>query len=127
VPEWVISDPTVAAAIREPNSEIRRAAFERIGWSDAIGDLVREHGAELIGTSPDPGNAPNVLELYRLPKRIYEEPVNLLLMVNGSPDRSGAIRRYGETVPADITDPVAAAAWQYDVPPSVYAQLARRT
>lgn len=54
-------------------------------------------------------------------------PVNLLLMVNGSPDRSGAQRRYGETVPADITSAMEAAAWQYGVHPDAYAQLVRRT
>ncbi len=48
-------------------------------------------------------------------------------MVNGSPDRDGQLRRYGETVPASITDPLSAAAWQYGVEPNVYAQLARRT
>lgn len=127
VPAWVIHEPTVARAIQEGNSEVRRAAFERIGWADAIDELRREHGAELVGTAPDPGNHPNRLELYSLPERIYEEPVNLLLMTNGSPDRAGTIRRYGETVPADITDPLAAAAWQYGVQPSVYAGLARRT
>lgn len=127
VPEWVITEPTVEKAIREPNSEIRRAAFERIGWADAIDELVREHGAELLGVAADPGNGDNLLELYSLPEAIYEEPVNVLLMVNGSPDRSGAIRRYGETVPANIKSPVAAAAWQYGVEENVYAGLVRRT
>ncbi|WP_420110637.1 hypothetical protein, partial [Pseudactinotalea sp.] len=78
-------------------------------------------------TTPDPGNAPNLLELYTLPEAIYEEPVNLLLMVNGSPDRSGRIRRYGETVPSTIQDAVAAASWQYGVEPATYRALARRT
>jgi len=123
VPEWVITEPDVGKALKEPNSEIRRAAFERIGWADAVIEL----GLTPIGTAPDPGNHPNLLELYSLPEQIYEEPVNLLLMVNGSPDRSGAVRRYGETVPASITDPLAAAAWQYGVQPVVYANLARRT
>lgn len=119
----MITEPDVGRAIREPNSEVRRAAFERIGWADAVVEL----GLSPMATAPDPGNAPNMLELYALPEQIYEEPVNLLLMVNGSPDRSGAVRRYGETVPASITDPIAAASWQYGVAPEIYAQLARRT
>ncbi len=127
VPEWVITNPTVDKAIREPNSEIRRAALERIGWAASIDELVAYHGATFIGSAMDPGNSPNVLELYSLPDSIYEEPVNLLLMVNGSPDRSGRVRKYGETVPSNIKDPISAAAWQYGVEPSVYAGLARRT
>jgi hypothetical protein len=69
------------------------------------------------------------LALYRLPDNInpYRQPVNLLLMVNGSPDRSGALRRYGETVPATIKKADVAAAWQYGLNPSVYRQLERRT
>ena len=41
--------------------------------------------------------------------------------------RSGAIRRYGETVPANIEDPIAASAWQYQVDPNVYKTLERRS
>jgi hypothetical protein len=48
-------------------------------------------------------------------------------MTNGSPDRTGEIRRYAETVPASIHDPVAAAAWQYECPVDVYRALQRRT
>ena len=123
VPEWVIENPTVEKALKEPNSEIRRAAFESIGWDKAIEQL----NLTPLGVCADPGNFPHSLTLYELPERIYEEPVNLLLMVNGSPDRDGELRRYGETVPANIREPLAAAAWQYDVPVDVYAQLVRRT
>jgi len=123
VPAWVIENPTVDQAMRETNSEIRRAAFESIGWDKAIGDL----GLVPIGSCPDPGNDPHELTLYSLPEQIYDEPVNLLLMVNGSPDRDGNQRMYGETVPASIKHPLAAAAWQYGVPTDVYAQLARRS
>ena len=127
VPAWVITEPTVDRAIREENSEIRRAAFERIGWENAIDDLVKDYGARLLDVAADPGNAPHMLELYELPERIYDEPVNLLLMVNGSPDRSGAIRRYGETCPASITNPLEAAAWQYGVPVETYRLVERRS
>lgn len=127
VPEWVITSPSVEKAMREPNTEIRRSALESLGWEAAIDQLVGEHGAELVGVADDPGNSPNMLELYSLPDTIYDEDVNVLLVVNGSPDRDGSIRRYGETVPASITDPVEAAAWQYGVSAEVYLQLARRT
>ena len=123
VPEWVIENPTVEKAMQESNSEIRRAAFESIGWDKAIEQM----NLTPIGTCADPGNAPHSLTLYSLPEQIYDEPVNLLLMVNGSPDRDGNQRMYGETVPAAIKDPLSAAAWQYGVTTDVYAQLARRS
>jgi hypothetical protein len=123
VPEWVIENPTVEQALKERNSEVRRAAFEAVGWDKAITEL----GINPIDTCPDPGNSPHHLSLYALPEQIYDQPVNLLLMVNGSPDRNGELRRYGETVPASITKADAAAAWQYGVPTNVYRQLARRT
>jgi hypothetical protein len=123
VPEWVITEPTTDRALKEPNSEIRRAAFESIGWDKAIADMKLTP----IATSADPGNAPHELRLYKLPNQIYDEPVNLLVMTNGSPDRDGNQRVYAETVPAEIKDPISAAAWQYDVDPKVYAQLVRRT
>jgi hypothetical protein len=123
VPDWVIENPTAAQAMKEPNSEIRRCALESLGWDQAVRDLK----LKAIATAPDPANSPHELRLFKLPEEIYGRPVNLLLMVNGSPDRSGDLRQYGETVPANILDPIEAAAWQYDVAPDVYAQLARRT
>ena len=125
VPEWDINSPSVGKAMSEQNTEIRRAAFEKIGW----GEVMKEVNEEPIDVCEDPGNPPHSLALYRLPDKInpYGRPVNLLLMVNGSPDRSGEIRRYGETVPADIDSALAAAAWQYGVDADVYRQLARRT
>jgi hypothetical protein len=127
VPAWVIEDDVtpehIDRALKLDNSEQRRAALERIGWPRVVQHL----GSTPIATCPDPANEPHELALYALPAEFYDEPVNLLVMTNGSPDRNGALRLYGETVPASITDPLAAAAWQYDVHPSVYADLARRT
>ncbi|MEC4833800.1 hypothetical protein R2362_03300 [Mycobacteroides chelonae] len=125
VPEWVIDSPSLEKAMAESNTEIRRCAFESLGWDKAIQEL----GIEPIDTCRDFANGDNNLELYRLPDKVnpYGQPVNLLLMVNGSPDRDGGIRRYGETVPASISKADAAAAWQYGVDPAVYRQLARRT
>lgn len=125
VPEWVIENPTIERALAEENTEIRRCAMEHLGWDAVIAHL----GVEPLDVCADPGNHPHDLALYRLPETVnpYGAPVNLLLMVNGSPDRSGAQRRYGETVPADITSAMEAAAWQYGVHPDAYAQLVRRT
>lgn len=123
VPEWVITDPTPQRIAGEENSEIRRCAIESLGWDR----YIEAAGLTLVGSCPDPGNAPHSLALYDVPEDIYGTPVRVLLMTNGSPDRSGAVRRYGETVPADINDPLAAAAWQYEMPVAEYAQLVRRT
>jgi hypothetical protein len=38
----------------------------------------------------------------------------------------GTRREFGETVPADITDPVAAAAWQIGISPQDYRATVRR-
>jgi hypothetical protein len=109
--------------MREPNSEIRRCAAERMGWPKFV-DAGR---LTLVDEAPDPGNAPHVLRLYDLPVRLYDEPVRLLLMTNGSPDRSGDLRQYGETVPGTIQTAIEAGAWQYGWPADAYKQLARRT
>ena len=108
--------------LKQPNSEVRRCAIEMAGWDC----LERELGAP-VATAPDPGNPGRTLALYDVPDGLYEDSVRLVLMTNGSPDRSGAERRYGETVPADIDDPLAAQAWAYGVPRATYAALTRRT
>ena len=125
VPAWVIENPTVEQALVERNSEIRRCACEAIGWDRVLAHL----GEAPIDVCPDPANAPHELKLYRLPDNVnpYGQAVNLLLMTNGSPDRSGVLRQYGETVPASIKSAEAAAGWQYGLNPSVYRQLERRT
>jgi hypothetical protein len=112
----------VDAIHRHPNSEVRRAAIELIGWTE----YIRRAGWRLVATAPDPGNPPHELALYEDPSRRLRD-VRVLVMTNGSPDRSGALRRYAETVPDTIDDPVAAAAWQYGCNVRVYRQLRRRT
>ena len=107
---------------RHPNSEVRRAAIELIGWAE----YIRRAGWRLVATAPDPGNPPHELALYEDPSRRLRD-VRVLVMTNGSPDRSGALRRHAETVPDAIDDPVAAAAWQYDCPVEVYRKMRRRT
>jgi hypothetical protein len=122
IPDRLFLTPTVERIHRESNSEVRRLVIERMGWLRYIEDA----GLRLVAAVPDPGNPGHQLRLYDLPKSRFE-PVRLLLMVNGSPDRSGDRRRYAELVPAWIDDPVQAVAWQYGCPVDTYRQLARRT
>ncbi|MGH3394491.1 MAG: DUF6745 domain-containing protein [Streptosporangiaceae bacterium] len=123
VPAWVVTGPTVEAIHREPNIEVRRTAIERIGW-DAYLDQAR---LSPVAARPDPGNPGSRLRLYDLPAAAGGRPARFLLAVNGSPEPDGRHRQYGLTVPADIDDPVAAAAWTYGLTGAQYAQLARRT
>jgi hypothetical protein len=122
IPRNLFLNPTVESIHREGNSEIRRLVIERMGWLR----YIEEANLSLVAAAPDPGNAGHELQLYDLPKGRYE-PARLLLMVNGSLDRSGCRRQYVEVVPAWIDDPVQAAAWQYGCPVQLYRQLARRT
>lgn len=104
------------------NAELARAAIERIGWLS----YLDQAGLELIAIAEDPGNPPHELCLYADPSGLLNN-AHILVMTNGSPDRSGAEMRYAEPVPASFDDPVEAAAWQYDVPVDVYRSLGRRT
>jgi hypothetical protein len=122
VPADLIESRWHGAAIhRHPNSEIRRLGIERIGW----GRYITEAGWRLVADAPDPGNDPHRLRLYEDPTG--REDLRILVMANGSPDRSGRPRHYAEAVPAHFADPVAAAAWQYGCPVRVYRRLKRRT
>jgi hypothetical protein len=118
---------TIERIMSEPNSEIRRCAVERTaarrGWQDLI---TRTRWPQVGQTVPDSGNPGQTLSLYRV-EGIYDEPVNLLHMTNGTPDRDGTRREFGETVPATITDPVAAAAWQIGISAADYQKTIRRT
>lgn len=103
---------TTGWTIREIQSTshpgVRRAAMERMGWLR----YVDEAGPRLIAVRPDPGNPPHTLALYEDVNGFLED-ARILVMTNGSPDRSGSLRRFAEPVPARFDDPVAAAAWQY--------------
>ena len=123
VPSWVIEAPTLGRIGAETNTEIRRCAIESYGWGRYLADV----GAVPVSVEPDPGNPGQVLALHDLPEQIYAEPVRLLVMSNGSLDRDGSRRQFAETVPATCATAVEAAAWQYDVSPEMYRQLARRT
>lgn len=121
VPAWVITGPTVEAIHREPNIEVRRTAIERLGWNAYL-DRAR---LTPVAARPDPGNPGASLRLYDLPGA--GRPARFLLAVNGSPEPDGRHRQYGLTVPADIDDPVDAAAWTYGLTGAQYACLVRRT
>jgi hypothetical protein len=124
VPEDVITpgwDPH--RILTEPNLEIRRAAIERLGWPE----FVDQAGLTLVATTPDPGNPGCDLHLYDVPERVYGAHVRVFVCRNATLERDGTRRAYGLTVPADISDPVHAAAWTFNLPSSTYRDLTRAT
>jgi len=108
--------------LREPNAEIRRCAIEKLGWEN----MVDAMSLTPVATSPDPGNPGQSIDLYDLPSQVYEEPVRLIVVANGTVESDGRRRKFGLTTPAHISDPIAAAAWTVDVPADVYLTLAAR-
>jgi hypothetical protein len=115
-------EPTVRELHAQRNTEVRRVLIEREGWAH----YIRRAGLRLVAHAPDPGNPGRELRLYRTPARVFDSD-RLLLMTNGSPDRTGTLRHYAELVPDGLNDPIEAAAWQYGVPAETYRELARRT
>ena len=109
--------------LNEPNLEIRRAAIERLGWPD----FTDQAGLTLVATAPDPANPGCDLHLYDVPEQVYGAHVRVLVCDNATRERDGTRRTYGLTVPADIKDPVHAAAWTFNLPASTYRELARAT
>lgn len=116
VPEWVIMNPTIENIQAEENIEIRRCAIERIGWEEFI---VQAHLTPI--SSDDFGT------LYAVGSEWWGEPRTMALVVNGTPERDGTIRRYGLLAPEQMTTALEAVAWSYDIEPEEYAQLERRT
>lgn len=124
VPAWVVEDPTPARIFAEQNAEVRRCAIESLGWPEFIAAAK----LTMVGSpTADPGNPGQTLQLYDVPAAIYDEPVRVLICENASLDRDGRRRQFGLTVPAEIADPVAAAAWTFNVAASDYAELSRAT
>jgi hypothetical protein len=123
VPDWVVEDPTVERIHFEPNVEVRRTAIERIGWDT----YIDQAGLDCVASAPDPGNRDSGLYLYQVPQQGWDAPTRVLVVVNGSAEPDGRRRRYGLTVPTDIDDPVAAAAWTYGLTADQYSKLLRRT
>ncbi len=127
VPPDLIAGWPLERIMAEPNTELRRAAVEVIGWDR----FVVAASLSLVATAADPGNPGQQLALYELPDRLQvygRTRVRLLLCTNGSPERDGTRRRFGLTVPAEIDDALSAAAWTYPVVSrKQYAGMARRT
>ncbi len=124
VQPWVITDPTPERIAAETNVEVRRCAIESFGWER----FVQAAELRMVGAPvPDPGNPGQYIALYEVPRRLWGDPVRVLLATNGSVERDGTRRQYGLTVPDTIADPVAAAGWTYGLSGDQYSQLARRT
>jgi len=112
----------VKRILAEPNAEVRRVAIERLGWDRFIDDAALKQ----VGvTVDDPGNPGQTLALYDVPEQVYDAAVRVLLCANATVERDGSRHRFGLTVPASIKDPVAAAAWTFNLNPSEYRQLER--
>ena len=123
VPAWVIERPNITAIGAEKNVEIRRCAIESLGWDVFTGQAHLDK----VGSAADPGNPGCQLVLYDVPERLWGSRVRLLMATNGSTERDGTRRNYGLTVPAEIRDPVEAAAWTYRLTKDEYARMQRRT
>jgi hypothetical protein len=127
VPAHVVEHPellTPEIILAEPNQEVRRVMVERLGWDRFIDDAE----LLLVDESDDPGNPGRRIALYDLgDRRVFEEPVRVLLCTNGSPERDGTVRRFGLTTPATCNTALEAAAWTYGLEPAAYAGLERRT
>ena len=123
VPRWVVESPTLELIAAEENAEIRRAGIESFSWDR----WLKEAQLSPVAVCDDPGNAPHRLELFDVPVGLYPTAVRLLVMTNGSVERDGTRRRYAETVPAEIGDPLTAAAWRVGLSREDYAAIQRRT
>jgi len=115
----------VARVLAEPNAELRRCAIERMGWPR----FVAAAGLTPVGAAvEDPGNPGQQIALYDLPERLSAGvPMRILLCSDGTPDVDGGRRRFGLSVPADIADPLVAAAWTYGLDADSYAGAVRRS
>lgn len=127
VPEdLILGKWTVEDIFNEENAEVRRCAVDKMGWPE----FIRQAGLEMIGEPmPDIANPEFDLTLYSLPedKRIFEQDVHLLHCYNATLERDGSRRQFGLTVPAEITNPIEAAAWLASETVEDYLKTARAT
>ncbi len=126
-----LSDRVVRDRARFPNDPppmpARILRPERQRWEAEV--LAALPYISPLDEQADPGNPGFMLKLYRLPM-IFDadsEQINVLLMENASTDRDGKRERFLERVPSWITDAVNAAAWQFEVDPSLYRTMERAT
>ncbi|MFI0349968.1 DUF6745 domain-containing protein [Actinomadura sp. 9N407] len=86
-------------------SNLRRCALERLGWHRFAAETPLERVA---GPEADPDDPGSELTLYEVPATVFGRTARVVL-------RSGDARHGTEVlVPADATDPVAAADWLGD-------------
>ena len=117
----------IRRAVGLRNTEQRRCAVEMLAGRAGWRELVGRAGLPRIGREvPDPGNPGQTLSLWCVAE-LYGEHLHLLLMTNGTVERDGTRREFGELVPGTIRDPVQAAAWQIGLTRSQYLETVRRT
>lgn len=122
VPEWVVLNPTVEQIVAEQNVEVRRCGIESLGWAQ----FIVQAQLTLVDSGSDPGNAEQKIALYDVPERLWGEGVRVLLCTNGTAERDGTRRRFGLTVPREISTALDAAGWSYGLTGSEYATAQRR-
>ncbi|BEL06039.1 hypothetical protein Q0Z83_042300 [Actinoplanes sichuanensis] len=116
VPADLVEDGWDADTIdRHPDSDVRRAATELVGWMN----YIQRAGWRAIADAPDPADPSCGLVLYE-DRRPRLSPLRVLVTTGGTTDSA-------EPVPATINDPVEAAAWRHGCPVSVYRQQTRIT
>ncbi|GGV03270.1 hypothetical protein GCM10010182_21510 [Actinomadura cremea] len=88
--------------------DLRRCAADRLGWARLAAEAPL---ARVAGPVPDPGDPGCELTLHDVPATVLGQAVRLVVRSGGARDGSAVL------VPADATDPVAAAAWLGDGAP----------
>ncbi len=116
VPAWVVEGPTAALIAAEPNAEVRRCGIESYGWDRWIGETG------MVPVASDEWG-----DLYDPPVGLVPAGVRLLVVVNGTPERDGTVRRYGLLTDRRHTTALAAVADSYGLSAGEYATLGRRT
>ncbi|WP_433463158.1 DUF6745 domain-containing protein [Spirillospora sp. CA-128828] len=97
----------------------RRCALERLGWPRFAAEAPL---AAVAGPAADPGDPGCELALYDVPAIVFGRAARVVVRTGGARHQTALL------VPADATDPVAAAAWLGDAarPPSPEPELLAR-
>jgi hypothetical protein len=128
MPREIVEDEVpIRRAVSLRNSEQRRCAVEMLAGRAGWRQVVAQAGWPRVGQeTPDPGNPGQILSLWCV-RELYDDHLHLLLMTNGTVERDGTRREFGELVPGWIRDPVQAAAWQIGLTSTQYRETIRRT
>lgn len=110
---------TVQDILNESNQEVRRCAIEVMGWDQ----FIAQGKFRLVSSETDPANEGYTLDLYEVPSGLLNFDARVLLCVNATVERDGTRRRFGLTVPPEINEAVAAAAWTFNLTRETYIQL----